>query len=80
MKTQSKYLFQPYEHSGREVRFHWNVESFEVEDDPDLHYRADEALCLDTDSEEVMLEKIKQEGASQTIAQGLVTQWQQRNL
>jgi hypothetical protein len=80
MKTQSKYEFQPYEHSGREVRFHWNVESFEVEDDPDLHYRADEALCLDTDSAEVMLGKIKQEGASQEIAQELVNAWTERNL
>ena len=75
MKTQSKYLFQPYEHSGHEVRFHWNVESFEVEDDPDLHWKAQEALCLDTDNSEEMLSKILAEGADEGTANYLVSLW-----
>ena len=75
MQTNSKYHFQPFEHSGKEVRFHWDVQSVVVEDDPDLHYRAEEALCLDSDAPEVMLEKILAEGCDPVIAQGLLDLW-----
>lgn len=75
MQTNSKYHFQPFEHSGKEVRFHWDIQSVVVEDDPELHYSAQEALCLDSDTPEVMLEKILAEGCDQETAQELLDLW-----
>lgn len=86
MQTHSKYQYQPFEHSGKEVRFHWDVQSYEVQDDTDLivakdndlHYSAQEALCLDSDSPEIMLEKILAEGCDLVKAQELVNLWVNR--
>lgn len=75
METHSKYQFLPFEHSGKEVRFHWDIQSYEVEDDPDLHWKAQEALCLDTDNSEEMLNKILAEGADEDTANYLVSLW-----
>lgn len=86
MQTHSKYQYQPFEVSGKEVRFHWDVQSYEVEDDPDLlvakdndlHYSAEEALCLVSDSPEVLLNKITAEGCDLVKAQELVDLWVNR--
>lgn len=78
MQTHSKYKYQPFEVSGKEVRFHWDVQSYEVEDDPDLHYSAEEALCLVSDSPEVLLNKITAEGCDLVKAQELVDLWVNR--
>lgn len=78
MKTQSKYEFQPYEISGKEVRFHWDVSSFVVEDDPDLHWKAEEALCLLSDDNDTMLAKIVGEGCSVDLASTLVNAYNNR--
>lgn len=75
MQTQSKYEYQPFEHSGSEVRFHWNVESFNVEADPDLHCKAEECLCLDTDQDEVILLKLQAEECPEDIQYVLLLQW-----
>lgn len=78
MQTHSKYQYQPFEVSGKEVRFHWDVQSYEVEDDLDLHYSAEEALCLESDSPEILLEKILAEGCDLVKAQELVDLWLNR--
>ena len=78
MKTQSKYEYQPFEISGIEVRFHWDVESFSVEDDPDLHWKAEEALCLVADTDEQILSKLEQENCPIDIQQALLSAWNSR--
>lgn len=82
MKSTSNYEFQPIEHSGREIRFHWNIFSFvpqgdltsEVQDEV-LHWETDEALCLETDTREVMLEKLLAEGCPLDKANELLDLW-----
>lgn len=82
MKSNSNYEFQPVEHSGKEIRFHWNIFSFipqtdligEVRDSV-LHWETDEALCLEIDTREVMLEKLLTEGCHVETANELLDSW-----
>ena len=76
MKTQSKYQYQPAEVSGHEIRYHWGVVSFNVDDDPDLHWSAEECLCLVSDSTEVKREKLQAEGCPQDIINNLLGEQQ----
>ncbi len=75
MQTQSKYQYQPFEVSGKEVRFHWDIQSFEVEDDPDLHWKAEEALCLVSDTDEEIQKALQQEDCPEDIQAELLQVW-----
>ena len=57
------------------MRFHWDVQSFEVEDDSDIHWKAQEALCLVTATDEEILQALAAEGCSESIQQELIQAW-----
>jgi hypothetical protein len=73
MKTQSNHEYQPFEVSGREVRFHWNVELLDKPEEEIASWQADEALALLSDSPQVMLQKLLDEGCELEVAEGILS-------
>jgi hypothetical protein len=78
MKTQSNYEYQPFEVSGKEVRFHWNVELLDKPEEELPSWQADEALALLSDSPDVMLQKMLDEGCKLGVAEGILSDFVSR--
>lgn len=79
MQTQANYQFQPFDHSGNQVRFHWDIQYFEQADEFTQEitagWKAQEAICLSTDPDETISLVLAKENCPAETVNELLLLW-----